>query len=181
MTTTAKHFSAGRQGHSIQVLVLHSAENQELSGQAEHLVQWFAGSTAPEASAQEMIDNKFVKVSVDDKDTSWAVDDFPLNLVSINYELTGHAANTAAQWHDVYETSVVHLAEGEFKKDMHTYGIPAHHLTAVEILAIHNGNKTLKGICTHADVSNALKISGGHQDPGVNFPMTEFLKVVSQA
>ena len=179
MTTTAKHFSAGRQGHSIQVLVLHSAENQELSGQAEHLVQWFAGSTAPEASAQEMIDNKFVKVSVDDKDTSWAVDDFPLNLVSKNYELTGHAANTAAQWADAYETAVIHLAEGEFKKDMHTYGIPAHHLTDSEIVAIHNGNKTLKGIALHADISRALKISGGHTDPGVHFPLADFLKAIA--
>ena len=180
MTTTAKNYTKGRQGHAIQVLVLHSAENQELPGQAVHLEQWFAGSTAPQASAHEMIDNKVVKISVDDADTAWAVDDFPLNLVSKSYELTGHASNTAAQWADAYESAVIALAEGEVKKDMKKYGIPAHHLTDSEILAIHNGNKTLKGICTHADISRALKVSGGHQDPGTNFPMVQFISAVAK-
>ena len=158
---------------------MHTAENQELPGQAVHLEQWFAGSSSPQASAHEMIDNKQIVTSVDDADTAWAVDDFPLNLVSKSYELTGHASNTAKDWADAYETAVIKLAEGEFKKDMKKYGIPAHHLTSSEILAIHNGNKTLKGICTHADISNALKIAGGHQDPGPNFPMADFMKAIS--
>jgi N-acetyl-anhydromuramyl-L-alanine amidase AmpD len=179
MTTTAKNYTKGRQGNSIQVLVLHSAENQELPGQAKHLVQWFAGSTAPQASAHEMIDNKEALISVEDSDTAWAVDDFPLNLCSKSYELTGHANNTAAQWADAYETAVIHIAEGEFKRDMKKYGIPAHHLTDAEIVKIHNGNKTIKGICTHADISRALKVVGGHQDPGPNFPIANFIKAVS--
>lgn len=177
--TTAKNYTKGRQGHSIQMLVLHSAENQELPGQAVHLGEWFASANAPQASAHEMIDNKVVVVSVDDIDTAWADDDFPINLVSKNYEMTGHASNTAAQWADAYETAVISLTEGEFKKDMKKYSIPAHHLTDAEIVAIHNGNKTLKGICTHADISRALKIVGGHSDPGVNFPLTAFIKAVS--
>ncbi len=179
MTTTAKNYTKGREGHHIQVLILHSAENQELPGQAEHLAQWFAGENAPEASANEMIDNKVIVTSVDDVDTPWATDDFPINLVSENYELTGHAANTAAQWQDAYETSVIHLAEGEFKKDMVKYGIPAKHLTDSEIVAIHKGNTALKGIATHADITRALKISGGHTDPGVNFPLADFMKAIS--
>ena len=177
--TTARFFTKGRKGNKIQILVLHTAENQELPGQAKHLEQWFAGSSSPQASAHEMIDNKQIFVSVDDVDTAWAVDDFPLNLVSKSYELTGHASNSAKDWANAYETSVLKLAQGEFKKDMKKYGIPAHHLTDSEILAIHNGNKVLKGICTHADISRALKVSGGHQDPGVNFPLTAFIKAVS--
>jgi hypothetical protein len=179
MTTTAKNYTKGRQGNKIQVLVLHSAENQELPGQADHIVQYFAGSAAPKASAHVAIDNKKVVTSVDDMDTAWAVDDFPLNLCSKSYELTGHAANTAEQWANAYESAVIALAENEFKKDMKKYSIPAHHLTDLEILAIHNGNKTIKGICTHADISRALKIAGGHSDPGINFPIAEFIKAIS--
>ena len=174
--TTAQHYSAGRQGHEIQIIVLHTAENQELPGQAAHLTQWFAGKTAPQASAHEMVDNKVVICSVADKDTAWAVDDFPLNLISKSYELTGHASNTAAQWADAYESAVIKNAQKAISGDLRAYGIPAIHLTDAQILAAHNGDKTVKGICTHADISRALKIVGGHTDPGVAFPMVQFLK-----
>ena len=175
MTTTAKHYTHGRQGHTIQVIVLHSAENQELPGQAAHLVQWMAGSTAPQASAHEMVDNLHVVVSVDDKDTAWAVDDFPLNLCSKSYELTGHASNTAAQWNDAYEKGVIAMATAAIKLDLKKYNIPPVHLTDKQILAIHLGDRTIKGICTHADISRALSIREGHTDPGVNFPLAALI------
>jgi len=174
--TTALHYSAGRQGDKIQAIVLHSAEDQELPGQAQHLAQWFAGKTAPQASAHEMVDNKFIVCSVGDQDTAWAVDDFPFNLRSKSYELVGHASNTAAQWADSYESAVIKLAQKAISGDLRAYGIPAVHLTDAQIVAIHNGDNTVKGICTHADISRALKIVGGHSDPGVNFPMVEFIK-----
>ena len=121
MTTTAKHYSQGRQGHAIQVIVLHSAENQELPGQAAHLAQWMAGSTAPQASAHEMVDNLHVVQSVDGKDTAWATDDWNINLCSKSYELTGHAANTAAQWNDSYEKGVIAHAQAAIKLDLKNY------------------------------------------------------------
>ena len=176
MTTTAAHYSKGRQGHTVQIIVLHSAENQELPGQAQHLERWFAGSTAPQASAHEMIYNAHIVVSVDDVDTAWAVDDFPLNLISFSIEMTGHAANTAAQWADAYETGVIKETTIAVKDEMSKHSIPAVHLTDAQIIAAHNGDKTVKGICTHADISRALKIAGGHTDPGVNFPLQAFIK-----
>lgn len=179
MTTTAKNYTKGRQGHAIQIIVIHSAENQELPGQAVHLGQWFAGATAPEASAHEMVDNKQIVVSVDDLDTAWAVDDFPLNLITKSYELTGHAAQTASEWNDAYSKGVIATAEKAIKDDLKKYKIPAVHLTDAQIVAAHKGDKTVKGICTHADISRALKINGGHTDPGKFFPLTEFIKAVS--
>lgn len=172
----AKYFTKGRKGNKIQVLVIHTAENQELPGQAKHLVDWFAGASAPQASAHEMIDDKEALVSVNDEDTSWAVDDLPLNLCSKSYELTGHASQTGAEWKDKYSQSVIKNAQKEFKRDMKKYGILPVHLTDSQIVAIHNGNKTIKGICTHADITRALKIKGGHSDPGPNFPLADFIK-----
>ena len=58
---------------------------------------------------------------------------------------------------------------------MAKYGIPAVHLTDAQIVAAHNGDKTVKGICMHMDISRALKIVGGHQDPGANFPIAAFI------
>jgi hypothetical protein len=178
MTTTAKHYTKGRQGCTVDVLVIHSAENQELPGQAAHLVQWFAGNTAPQASAQIMIDNAHFLVSVDDGDTAYAVDDFPLNLCSESFELTGSADQTAAQWGDAYSKGVLYEARLAFHAKMLKFNIPAVHLTDSQIVAKHKNprDRTIKGICTHADISRALKIFGGHTDPGKNFPLTAFLK-----
>lgn len=173
--TTAKNYTKGRRGRTVQIIVIHSAENQELPGQAAHLAQWFAGSTAPKASAHVMVDNAHIVTSVDDADTAWAVDDFPLNLVSKSYELSGRADQTAAQWNDVYSRGTILQAQTAIKADLKKYGIPAVHLTDAQIVAAHKGDKTVKGICTHADISRALKIAGGHTDPGVNFPLATFI------
>jgi hypothetical protein len=178
MTTTAKHYTKGRQGCTLDILVIHSAENQELPGQATHLVQWFAGSTSPQASAHVMIDNLKFLVSVDDTDTAWAVDDFPLNLCSESFELTGLASQSAAQWGDAFSKGVLHEATLAFHAKMLQYHIPALHLTDSQIVAKHKNPKdhTIRGICTHADVTRALKIRNGHSDPGKNFPLAAFIK-----
>ena len=176
MTTTAAHYTPGRQGHTTQIIAIHSAENQELPGQAKHLGQWFAGPTAPQASANEMVDNTTIVGSVDDKDTAWALDNFPLNLVSFSIELTGHASNSAAQWADAYEKGVLKEATIAVKAEMALHGIPAVHLTDSQIVAVVKGDKTIKGIITHADATRALKIVGGHIDPGQSFPLQEFIK-----
>ena len=90
--------------------------------------------------------------------------------------MTGHASNTAAQWADAYETGVIKETTIAVKNEMALHEIPAVHLTDAQIVAAHNGDKTVKGICTHADISRALKIVGGHTDPGVNFPLQAFIK-----
>ena len=175
MTTTAKNFEHGREGHSVQIIALHSAENQELPGQALHLLQWFAGSTAPEASANEIVDNKEILESVADSDTSWELANKALNLIAWGIEITGHASNTAAQWGDPYETETLKNAVIAVKAEMIKRGIPPIHLTDSQIRAAVAGDPTIKGIITHADATRALSIAGGHTDPGPNFPLLQFL------
>lgn len=174
--TTAKHFTPGAgKRKPIRLIVIHSAENQELPGQAKHLVQWFAGDTAPQASAHYMVDNATVAQSVDDADIAWHCDNWDRNCESIGIELTGSASQTAAQWADTYSKSVINQAVGLCKKLSTKYSIPAVHLTAEQIL----DGKT-KGYCTHHDITLAHKIVGGHTDPGANFPMADFLKAVAK-
>ena len=35
-----------------------------------------------------------------------------------------------------------------------------------------------KGYCTHADVTAAYKVMGGHTDPGPNFPVQKLLDLI---
>ena len=50
------------------------------------------------------------------------------------------------------------------------YTIPPVRLTTAQIL----DGKT-KGFCTHADITAAYKVVGGHTDPGVNAPVQTIL------
>lgn len=172
MVSTAKFFTLGKgKRKPIRLIVLHSAENQELPGQAAHLVQWFAGKTAPQASAHYMVDNLKILQSVDDADISWHCNVWERNVESIGIELTGSASQTAAQWADDYSKHVLANANVLCKSLMKKYSIPNIHLTPAQIL----DGKT-KGFATHADITTAHAIAGGHTDPGKNFPLASFLK-----
>ena len=171
--TTAKHYTPGPRPKPIRMIVLHSAENQQLPGQADHLVQWFAGPTAPQASAHYMVDNAKVSQSVDDKDIAWHCDVWERNQESIGIELTGQAKFTPAEWSNSYSKAMLGQAVGLCKRLSTEYGIPAVHLTAAQIL----DGKT-KGYCTHADITAAHKVAGGHTDPGVNFPIQTVLDLI---
>ena len=170
----ASHFTAGRGGKSPRIIVLHTMETPESAGRAKQVALWFAGSTAPQASAHYCVDNSEIIQCVKDADTAWAVDDFDLNQQSISIELAGAASQTGAQWHDSY--SVAEFAQlVALSKDLaKQYGIPAVYLTAAQIL----DGKT-KGFAYHADITAAKKIAGGHTDPGVNFPVADFLKALA--
>jgi N-acetylmuramoyl-L-alanine amidase len=169
----AKNFTAGRGGKTPRIIVIHTMETPETEGRAKQVANWFAGSTAPVASAHYCVDDKDIIQSVKDTDTAWAVDDFPLNQQSISIELAGSASQSAAQWSDAYSMAelgkLVELSKALGLK----YGIPAVHLTAEQIV---DGKS--KGYCYHGDITTAKKIVGGHTDPGKNFPIENFLKAL---
>ena len=171
----AKHFTAGRGGKPVRMVVIHTMETPETAGRAHQVSSWFAGPTAPQASAHYCVDNQFIYQSVKEADTAWAVDDFDLNQQSISIELAGTASQTVAAWNDAYsQAELKHLVDLS-KELCKTYSIPAVHLTAAQIL---DGKS--KGFAYHSDITAAKKIAGGHTDPGVNFPLANFLKAVSQ-
>jgi N-acetyl-anhydromuramyl-L-alanine amidase AmpD len=170
----AKNFTAGRNGKTPRMIVLHTMETPETAGRAHQVATWFAGATAPQASAHYCVDNADIVQCVKNEDTAWAVDDYDLNQQSISIELAGAASQTSAQWHDTYSTAEFAKLVELSKALASQYGIPAVHLTAAQIL----DGKT-KGYAYHADITAAKKIAGGHTDPGANFPIAEFLKAVS--
>ena len=171
MTTTAKNYTKGAGLRKpIRMIVLHSAENQQLPGQAKHLVEWFAGPTAPQSSAHYMVDNANVVQSVLDTDVAWAVGVWQANLESISIEMTGQASFTTAQWTNAYSQGVIEQVVTLGKRLSQQYTIPPVRLTTAQIL----DGKT-KGFCTHADITAAYKVVGGHTDPGPNAPVQTIL------
>jgi N-acetyl-anhydromuramyl-L-alanine amidase AmpD len=170
----AKHFTAGRGTHTPRIIVLHTMETPESAGRAKQVATWFGGATAPQASAHYCVDPTDIIQCVKNEDTAWAVDDSDLNQQSISIELAGSASQTVAQWHDAYSVNEFAKLIALSKDLAKQYGIPPVRLTAAQIL----DGKT-KGYAYHADITAAKKIAGGHTDPGVNFPIAEFLKALA--
>jgi hypothetical protein len=167
------NFTVGREGNNIQVIVLHDSESQELPKQADIVARVLHNN--PGASAHAAVDNSHAVTIVADTNTAWHCDNYPINLRSLGLEIVGVASQTPAQWIDPYSTAALKQASLWCKPKMVKNGIPAVFLTDIQLVEISLGNKSIKGFTTHADVSRAFKIYGGHTDPGVNFPRATFL------
>jgi len=171
----AKHYTPGRDGKPIKLIVVHTMETPQTEGRAKQVALWFAGDNAPQASAHYMVDDKEVIQSVNEVDTAWAVNQQDINQQSISIEHAGYAAQTPQVWADTYATAQIALS-GALTADLaHRYGIPLVRLTPAQILAGQSG------LCGHVDITNAYKIAGGHTDPGVNFPWPAFLLAAKDA
>ena len=171
----AENYTKGSNGNIPHLIVVHTMETPESEGRAKQVAGWFAGKTAPQASAHYMVDDKQIVQSVSEFDTAWAVDDYTLNQQSISIEHAGSASQSAAQWEDAYSQAELALSASLASQIAARYRIPLVKLTPEEILAGKSG------FCGHVDITVAKKIAGGHTDPGSDFPWTEYLaKVQSQ-
>jgi N-acetyl-anhydromuramyl-L-alanine amidase AmpD len=171
----AQSFTKGRGGKKIKLIVIHTMETPETPSRARQVWNWFAGKTAPHASAHYMVDNKEILQSVKDEDTAWAVADSLLNQTSISIEHAGQASQTTAQWNDAYSNAELKLSAKLSAELAKKYNIPAVKLSPADILAGKSG------FCGHNDITAAKKIAGGHTDPGKNFPWDKYLKLVTSA
>lgn len=171
MTTTAKNYTKGPRKGSIRLIVMHSMESQEKPDTAESVAKWFAGPTAPQASAHFCVDNNSAVQIVDDQDIAWGAPG--ANADGLHIEMAGKAAQTRAQWLDAYSTGVLDQAAKVAAQWCIKYKIPAVRLTPAQV----KDGKT-KGICGHIDVTNAFPNLGTHTDPGKDFPWDIFLSKV---
>lgn len=168
----AVNFSKGRGGHIPHLIVVHTMETPESEGRAKQVAGWFAGKTAPQASAHYMVDDKQVVQSVSEFDTAWACDDWLLNQQSISIEHAGSASQSPEQWNDAYSQAELKLSAQLAAEIAKRYRIPAIKLTPADILV------GKAGFCGHADITAAKKIAGGHTDPGTHFPWDTYLGLV---
>ena len=155
----------------IDVIVIHTMENDEKPDSAENVALWFAGLTryqAPIASAHYNIDEDSVVQSVRDMDVAWHAPG--ANHDGIGLEHAGRARQTRAEWHDEKSERILDRSAWLAARLVRRYRIPIVKLTSGELRAGE------RGFCAHADATLAFPGPGRtHWDPGANFPWGAYL------
>ncbi len=159
-------------GRRIRLIVIHSMESSRTSNTAENVASWFAGPSAPMASAHFCIDSDSIVQGVDVKDVAWAAPG--ANNDGIQIELAGRASQSRAEWMDEYGKQMLTHTTKLVASLCQQYGIPAQVLSAADVLAGR------AGIVSHDTISKAYKKSN-HWDPGTGFPWDWFLRQVRGA
>lgn len=165
----AKNFSVTRPA-KIDLVVIHTMEAPKSKGRAKQVAQWFSGVNAPEASAHYCVDDEDVYQCVADTDRAWHAPG--VNGRSIGIEHAGYAAQSEAEWLDVYNENMLRVSAKLVAALAKAYGIP---VAWVDDRGLSLG---LAGITGHANVTRALNGGKGHTDPGVNFPVQKYLALV---
>jgi hypothetical protein len=167
----AKYFRAwvGVQGRIITHVIIHTAECSESPTGAEAVASFFKMGPPSPASAHFCVDNNSTVQCVRIADVAFAAP--PLNDKGVHIELAGVARQTLAEWNDPYSRDELARCAILVAEICKKYNIPVVYVDATGLKA------NQWGITTHMQVSNAFHQSN-HQDPGVNFPMNEFLAMV---
>lgn len=162
----AKH--SGKRAHT-QMLVVHSMETPLANGYALSLTQnWLgkmyqANGALIEASANVNVGPDTLIRSVHTDYAAWHAS--WANSMSVGYEQTGYAAYSREQWLSGPGRDQIDRLAREMALDAAAYGIPLRWLTAAEVNAIRNGDRTIKGLVTHAVID-----PGNRTDPGSQYP-----------
>lgn len=160
-------------GIPTQLLVLHSAECPLQAGFAQSLTKWALQPGYPEASWHRFIDPLSRLRMIPDWLGAWT--QAPANHYAIGWEQAGYAGYTRAQWTTVdgmkqLENLAFDMAEVAIRDK-----IPAVWLTTTQVNAVINGNRTIRGFCTHAQISPANRT-----DPGRNYPYDLLMTAVKK-
>jgi hypothetical protein len=166
----ARNFTkAGRK--EVDLVVVHTMEAPEKGETAENVAAWFAGSSAPEASAHYCVDGDTIVQCVHDEDVAWHAPG--ANHDCIGIEHAGYARQSQADWEDEYSTRMLERSAELAAEICARYRIPPVWLHPADLLAGR------RGITSHANVSRAFKRSD-HHDPGTSFPIQRYLRLVQQ-
>jgi N-acetyl-anhydromuramyl-L-alanine amidase AmpD len=161
----ARNFTRGR-SNPIDLIVIHTMESPENADTAETVAAWFAGPSAPQASAHYCVDADSIVGCVHDGDVAWHAPGANHNGIGIEH--AGRAAQGNAEWSDDYSQQMLELSAELVARKCAKYDIPVVWLHAAELRA------GKRGITGHAQVSEAFKRSD-HTDPGKAFPVQAYL------
>ena len=154
-------------------MVIHTMEAPEKPTMAENVARWFAGKTAPQASAHYCVDSGLVVQCVLEKDVAWHAPGANSNGIGIEH--SGYARQTAEEWADDYSECMLALSAKLTAEICTRYSIPVVRLTVDDL------RSKARGLCGHVDVTNAFNGGRGHTDPGPHFPWEHYLELVSAA
>ncbi len=159
-----------------QLYVVHTAECPLAVGYAQSLTEWADGdSYNPRVSWHRFVDPATVARFIKTSEAAWHAKG--ANSISIGYEQSGYASYDRAKWLTAQGQAQISLLAQQMVID----GLPTsaiRRLTTAQVKAILNGtDKTTVGICSHAQISDALGL-GTRTDPGAGWPWDVFISWV---
>lgn len=158
---------------TIDVVTIHTMESSEKPGTAGAVARWFAGPTAPMASAHFCIDPNDVVQCVRETDVAWHAPGCNHNGIGIEH--AGYARQTAIDWADEDSLKILLNSAKLITRLLKRYSVPLVQLTPDDL---KGGGR---GLCGHADATIAFPGPGRtHTDPGEAFPWPYFLDLISQ-
>jgi N-acetyl-anhydromuramyl-L-alanine amidase AmpD len=169
----AKHFTAGRGGAIVNLIVLHTTEGPETDHRSEATAAMFHEGES-EASANYIVDPAEIMQSVLEQDASWHSGHHATNMRSIGIEQCGTAQQTPEQWADDASSRELRNVAKLCAKLCVKYVIPRIKLSPEDVAA------GASGFCGHIDVTIGLNKGKGHRDPGRDYPWAAVLAMVEQ-
>lgn len=154
---------------AIDLMVIHDMEAPEKGDTAEAVANYFVAGTR-RASAHYCHDNNSTVQCVEDMDVAWAAPG--ANHNGLHFEHAGYARQTAADWSDAYSQQMLSISSALMAEKCRKYKVPMAYVDAAGL------RKGYRGITTHLQITLAHNTEGGHTDPGINFPMSNYIKMV---
>lgn len=192
----ARNYTTGRRNPvtleacTVDLLVIHSMEAAEKGSTAENVAKWFAGPRAPKASAHYCIDNDSIVQCVHDVDTAWHAPG--ANHNGIGLEHAGYARQTREEWADAFSLAMLARSSKLAAALCMLHDVPIAFVDAEGLLFGQ------RGVTTHAEISRACRLANervvraspffnvknpkvprsNHTDPGIWFPLADYLEMV---
>ncbi len=167
----AKHCGPSRDDLTIDLIVIHTIEAPEKGTTAESTAAWFAGPSAPQASAHYCVDTNSVVQCVEESVVAWAAPG--ANRNGIHIEHAGYARQTAVEWADPASEAILQRSAALAANIAKRHGIPIVRALASDLKA-----GGARGFTGHVDVTWAFSNGKGHWDPGPHFPWDHYLDLV---
>lgn len=175
----AKNYYRGRD-RAIRFLVVHDMEAAaRLQGgkdmTAENIAGWMAGRNAPMASAHFFFDSDSAAQGVKVGDTAFGAKGG--NADGVHFEFKGYATWTRADW--LAQDTMLNIGAAvmaEVAVALRRYGQAVNLDRPLSLMEVASRN--VIGVTTHAQITRAFGIRGGHTDPGLAFPLDVFLAKV---
>ena len=172
-------WGSGRDGRSVQYVVIHYTAGSERATSAEDGAAYDARRTDGTSCHYFHDQNSTVQCVLTRDRANSAL--YRGNRLGIQHELCG-TAQTRAQWLDAASDATLWRAARQTARDCRKYGLPVRRLSVAEVRAAWYAPAAARprGICGHVDVTYAYPEDGGdHTDPGAGFPWDVFLERVA--
>jgi hypothetical protein len=169
----ASGYTRGRPDGPPLWIVIHDMEAGESSDRAENTAAYFAsGAGGRGVSSHYCADDNSVIQCVRLSDSAWCVGNRKGNNRGIQWEFSGFARQTRAQWLDEFGLAMFGQAAPYIRKDAERFGIPLRRCTIPDLAAMR------PGVTSHNDLRLAF---GGttHTDPGAAFPWDVFMQILA--